>query len=140
MRQDVLALLLRRALLDVVADAPAHLHLGEPLALQLDREREPLVDVDRLQHPHLLREAEVGRVADGVGERARLGDRADEGRDPAVVAAQLEDLLDDRAVLPLELARAPVGALVVGALLDLDAQPPARVGLGGAGERRGAGR
>ena len=37
--QDVLALLLRGALLDVVADAAAHLHLGEPLALQLDRER-----------------------------------------------------------------------------------------------------
>ena len=41
--QDVLALLLRGALLDVVADAAAHLHLGEPLALELDRQREPLL-------------------------------------------------------------------------------------------------
>ena len=32
--QDVLALLLGGALLDVVADAAAHLHLGEPLALE----------------------------------------------------------------------------------------------------------
>ena len=130
--EDVLALLLRGALLDVVADAPAHLHLGEPLALQLDRHREPVLDVERLEELDLLLEAEVGRVADGVGERAGIADRADEGRDAAVVAAQLEDLLDDRAVLALELARARVGLVAVGALLDLDAQDSLRVGLGGA--------
>ncbi len=67
---------------------------------------------------------EVGRVAGGVGERAGLGDRADERRDASVVAAQLEDLLDDRAVLGLELAHARVGLLAVGALVDLDAQVP----------------
>src|SRR5207245_227540 len=102
--QDVLALLLRRARLDVVADAPAHLQLGEPLALEAKGELEPLDDVDGLEQLHLLLEGEVGRVARGVRERARLGDRADEGRDAPVVAAQLEDLLDDGAVLGLELA------------------------------------
>ena len=46
-------------------------------------------------------------------------------RDAAVVAAQLEDLLDDRAVLALELARSGRGGgVVVGPLLDLDAQAP----------------
>ena len=130
--QDVLALLLGGALLDVVADAPAHLHLGEPLALQRDRQREALLDVERLEELDLLLEAEVGRVADGVGKRAGLADRADERRDPAVVAAQLEDLLDDGAVLALELAGAGVGLVAVGPLLDLDAQYSLRVGLGGA--------
>ena len=98
-----------------------------------ERQLEPLDDVERLEQLDLLLEGEVGRVAGRVGERAGLGDRADEGRDAAVVAAQLEDLLDDGAVLALELARAGVG-LVVGALLDLDAQAALRVGLGGAGD------
>ena len=52
--QHVLALLLGGALLDVVADAPAHLQLGEPLALQLQRQLQPLDDVDRLEQLDLL--------------------------------------------------------------------------------------
>ena len=68
--QDVLALLLLRAGLDVLADAPAHLQLGEPLALQAQRQLEPLDDVDGLEQLDLLLEAEVGRVGGRVGERA----------------------------------------------------------------------
>ncbi len=41
----------------------------------------------------------------------------------------LEDLLDDGAVLALELAGLAVAGLVVGPLLDLDAQRPAGIGL-----------
>ena len=78
------------------------------LALQLDRQLEALGDVERAQQLDLLLVVEVGGVAGRVGQRAGLDDRAQEGRDAAVVAAQLEDLLDDRAVLALELARAPV--------------------------------
>ena len=92
----------------------------EPLALEREGELEPLGDVDRLEQLDLLVEAQVGRVAGGVCERAGLADRAEEGLDPSVVAAQLEDLLDDRAVLGLELADALVGAIAVAALLDLD--------------------
>ena len=110
----------------------AHLHLGEALALELHGQLEPLGHVDRLEQLDLLLEGEVGRVARGVGERARLGDRAQEGRDAAVVAAVLEDLLDHGAVLALELARAAVARLVVRVLLDLDAQGAARIGLRGA--------
>ena len=40
-------------------------------------------------------------------------------RDAAVVAAQLEDLLDDRAVLSLQLPRAAVDRHVVRVRLDL---------------------
>ena len=127
--QEVLALLLLRAALDVVADPLADLQLGEPLALELHGELEPLGHVDRLEQLDLLLEREVGRVARGVGQRAGLGDRAQEGRDAAVVAAELEDLLDDGAVLALELARLAVARLVVGALLDLDAQRAAGIGL-----------
>ena len=43
--------------------------------------------------------------------------------------AQLEDLLDDRAVLGLELARPLVGRDAVLPLLDLDEQAPLRIGL-----------
>ena len=74
-------------------------------------------------------------VAGRVGQRAGLGDRAQERRDPAVVAAQLEDLLDDRAVLALEVAGLAVDRRLVGALVDLDAQLAFGAGLGGADQR-----
>jgi hypothetical protein len=83
---------------------------------------------------HFLLEGQVGGVAGGVGERAGLGDRADEGGDAAVVTAQLEDLLDGRAVLALELADAAVGRLSVGPFLDLDEKASLRVTRRGAGD------
>ena len=55
--EEPLALLLLRALLDVVADAAPHLQLGEPLALELEGELQPLDDVDRLEQLDALREA-----------------------------------------------------------------------------------
>ena len=106
--QDVLALLLLGAGLDVLADALADLHLGQALALDAERELEPLADVEVSSSSTFCSNDDVGRVAGRVGERAGLGDRADECRDAAVVAAQLEDLLDDGAVLALELADAAV--------------------------------
>src|SRR5258705_185730 len=48
----------------------------------------------------------------------------------AVVAAQLEDLVDHRAVIALELARAPVDRDVVDALVDLDPQVALGIVLG----------
>ena len=143
--QHVLALLPLGVVLDVVADALAHLELGEPLALQAQGQLEPLDHVDGLEQLDLLLEGEVGRVARGVGQRARLADRAHERRHAAVVAAQLEDLLDDRAVLALELARLRGRRRLVGPLVDLDAQAARGVRLGGAddaavqaGQRDGA--
>ena len=120
---------------DVVADPAAHLHQRQPLALEVEGQLEALDHVDRLEQLHLLLEGEVGRVAGGVGERAGLRDRAEEGGDAAVVAAQLEDLLDDGAVLGLELADLHARRLLVRPLLDLDEEAPARVGLGGARDR-----
>ena len=137
--QEVLALLLLGARLDVVADAPAHLQLGEPLALKREGELEPLDDVERLQQLDALLEGQVGRVGARVGERAGLVDRAQELADPRVGVAQLEDLLDDRAVLGLELARLDGRRRLVGLLLDLDVESAAGAGLGGAEQRRGAG-
>ena len=110
----------------------AHLQLGEPLALELERELEPLDDVDRLEQLDALREADVGRVGARVGERAGLGDRAQELADAVVGVAQVEDLLDDGAVLALELARLDGRRVLVGPLLDLGAEPAERVGVGGA--------
>ena len=93
---------------------------------------EALGHVERLEHLDLLVVGEVGRVAGRVGERARLGDRADEGGHAAVVAAQLEELLDHGAVLALEVAGAPVDGHVVGVRLDLHAQRAGGVGARGA--------
>ncbi len=120
--QEVLALLLLGAGLDVVADATADLQLGEPLALELQRERQALGHVERLEDADLLVEVQVGAVAGRVGQRAGIGDAAQEGSDAVVGAALLEDLLDDGAVLALELARALVDRLVVGMLAHLHAQ------------------
>ena len=131
--QDVLALLLLHPGVDVLADAAADLHQRQALALEGERELEPLGDVDGLEHLHLLLEGQVGRVAGRVGQRAGVGDRADEGGDAAVVAAQLEDLLDDGAVLGFERADGLAGRLLVGALVGLDEEAAAGVGLGRAG-------
>src|SRR3954447_11165958 len=135
--QDVLALLLGGALFDVLADALAHLQFGEPLALTGEGQLEARRDVDGLQQLDLLLEGQVRGVARRVGQRARLGDGAHPGGDAAVVATQLEDLLDGGAVLALELARAAVDGHVVDALLDLDAQAPGVIGVGGAGDAAG---
>ena len=133
--QEVLALLLVGALLHVLADALAHLQLGEAVALQLDRQLQPVGDTERAQQLDLLLVGEVGGVAGGVRQRAGLDDRAQERRDASVVAAQLEDLLDHGAVFALELACALVYRHVVGALVDLDAQLAFGAGLGGADQR-----
>ena len=104
------------------------------LALHPERELEALGDVGGLEDLDLLLEGQVRRVAGGVGERARLDDRAHPGGDAAVVAAQLEDLLDGRAVVADEVAGAAVDGGGVGALVDLDAQAAHRVGVGRAGD------
>ena len=88
-----------------------------------------------LQQLDLLLVGQIGGVAGRVGERSGLDDRAQERCDAAVVAAQLEDLLDRRAVLALELARASVDRHLVGALVDLDAQLAVGPGLRGADQR-----
>src|SRR2546423_15405622 len=107
---------------------------GEPIGREASVDLEPLDDVDGLEELDLLLEGDLRRVGHGVGEGAELADRADEGRDAAVVAAQLEDLLDDGAVLALELARAGGRRVLVGTLLDLDAQPAARIGVRSSGD------
>jgi hypothetical protein len=132
--QDVLALLLLSAGFDILADPLAHLLLGQALALEPERQLQPLGHVDGLEQLHLLLEGHLGRVGRRVGERARVADRAHEGGDAPVVATQLEDLLDDRTVLALEVAHLDARRLLVGAFLDLDAQAALRIGPGGSGD------
>ena len=77
---------------------------------------------------------EVGAVAGRVGERAGLGDRTKPGGDPVVGAAQLEDLLDDGAVLARQRARTAVVGRRVGVLLDLDVELAVGAGVGRANQ------
>ena len=133
--QDVFALLLLHPGVDVLADPLADLHQRQPLALQLQRQLEALGHVDGLEDLHLLLEGQVGRVARRVGECSGLGDRADEGGDAPVVAAQLEDLLDDGAILGLERADGLADRRLVGPLLGLDEQTALGVALGRARDR-----
>ena len=131
--QEVVALLLLGAGLDVVADAAAHLQLGQPLALQLDRDLEPLGHVEGVEQAQLLVLGEFGAEPGGVGQRARLLHGAQEGGDAAVVAAQLEDLLDHGAVLAGQLAGVLVVGVAVVELLHLYAEG---LGVVLAGDRR----
>ena len=126
--QEVLALLLLGAGLDVLADPLADLQLGQPLALEVQGLLQPLGDVELLEELHLLLEGEVGGVARRVGQCARLHDGTQERRDALVGAAQLEDLLDHGAVLTLERPGTAVHGRVVGTLLGGD--PQAAEGIG----------
>ncbi len=58
--QDVFALLLLHAGVDVFADAPPDLHQGQSLALESERKIESLCNIDGLEHLHLLLERQVG--------------------------------------------------------------------------------
>ena len=119
--QHVLALRLVHVLRDVVADAPAQLDLGQRVAGPGERALEPQLDVERLEQLDLALEREVGRVAGGVRQRARVLDRAQE-RDDAAGTARLEDLLDHDAVLAGELVRVLADLVGVGVLGDRDAE------------------
>ncbi len=132
--QEVLSLLFLGAGLDVLADLGAHLRLGQPLALQLDREVEAGGDVDRLQQPQLALVGDVGAEAGGVGQGAGLLDRAQEGGDPPVVPAQLEDLFDDGAVFARQVLGVLIAGVAVADPLHLNAQGVALARLGGPGE------
>ncbi len=117
------------------------------LALELQRERLALMqvrrriqdDVERLQELQLLLEVQVRRITGGVGKGARARDRPDKGADAAVVAAELEDLLDHRAVLPLQVAREGDRRRRVRTFLHLDPQHAVVPAMGGAGDRAVAG-
>ena len=138
--QEILALLFLRAGLDVVANALADAQLGEPVLLEPQRQRQPLDDVERFQQLELLVDVQIRRVAGRVRQRAGIGDRAHERADAAVVAAQLENFLDDGAVLALELGGQARRRPLVRPLVDLDAQDAVRRRVRRAGDRRGAGR
>ena len=70
--QEILALLFLRTRLHVVADALADAQFGEPLLLEAQRQRQPLDDVERFQQLELLVDVQIGRVAGGIRQRARL--------------------------------------------------------------------
>ena len=103
--QEILALLFLRARLHVVANALADAQLRQPLLLEAQRQRQPLDDVERFEEFQLLGDVQIRRVAGRIRQRAGIGDRADERADAAIVAAQLENFLDDGAILALEFAR-----------------------------------
>ncbi len=132
--QEVVTLLALGAVLDVVADPLAYLQLGQPLALVADCKLEPLGDVERLQQADLFLIGDFGGISAGVGERPRLGNRAHERRDAAIVAAEIEDLLDHSAVLTLELSGLAVYRRAVGMLFDLDVEAAVRQRVSGAGD------
>ena len=133
--QEVLALLLLGARLDVVADALTHLGLGQRFTLQLEGQRQPLDHLEGLEQLHLVFETHVGRIPTRVGQGARITDRAKEGRNAPVVATQLQLLLDHGAILALELAGLDRRGQLVGVLLDGDAQLTVGARLGSADGR-----
>ena len=131
--QQILALLFLRARLHLLANALANLQLRQPVLLQPQGEAQPFDHVQGLEQLQLLFDVDVRGVARRVRQGARMGDGADEGTDPAVVAAELEYLLDHRAVLALEVARHVRGWRRVRTFLDFQAQDSVSPGLPHAG-------
>src|SRR5690606_12989371 len=131
--QEVLALLLLRTALDVIADALADDEFGQPILLQTHRQREPLDDIERLEQLDLLPGVQVRRESGGVGQGAGVGDRPEERTDAPVVAAQLENLLDHGAVLAFEFAGQRPRGLGIRPFLDVHAQHAVGVGRGRTG-------
>jgi hypothetical protein len=111
--QQELTLGLLHAVGDVGLDALLERQVGEGLPGPAQDLLQAGLDVDRLQHLHLLLEGEVGRVAGGVGHGAGVGDAA-QGLGQPTGAPVVEDVLDDGPVLPGQLARSGRG-LDVGA-------------------------
>ncbi len=136
--QQVLALLLLRPRLHLVANALPDAQLRQPVLLEPEGEGQPLDHVQGLEQLQLLFEVQVRGVAGRVRQGARMGDGADEGADPAVVAAELEDLLHHRPVLALELARQARRGGRVRTLVDLHAQDAVRLGCARRRARPGA--
>ena len=102
----------------VVSDAVAQRQVGQHLALPRQHQGEACLDVGLLEDLDLLLEAEVRRIAGGVGHGARVG-YAPEGLGDLTRAAVLEHVLDDGPVLPGQLDGALGGHGVVDRL-DLD--------------------
>ncbi len=132
--EDVLALLTLSTLLDVLADPMTDLQLGQPLPLEPQGELEPLDHVNCFEHFDPLLEGDLRGVSGGVRERADLTNGAHESGDASVVAAQLQNFLDDRAVLALELACLHARRFLVRTLLHFDSEAALDVGVGRAGD------
>ena len=130
--QQHLALRLVEVLGHVVADAPAQARVGQPLALGLDRHPQAGDHVGRLEQLQLALEGDLGGVAGRVGQLARVPDAGEEVRDPAAIAAQVGDLLDQRAVLARQLVGLGAGVLGVRQLAHGQAQAGLAAGGGGA--------
>jgi len=114
-------------LVDLGADLLAYGRIRKDILGPADEAREALLDIERLQHLELLLDAEVRRVAGKVGQVAGMANRSHRF-DRAARAAQLEQVLDQGAVLASQLAGA-VARLAVGQRLDLNPQCSADVGL-----------
>ena len=120
--QEELALVLFHPLGDVRADLVAQRQLTQDLSRPSKHFGESLFDVDRLEHLDLLLERQVGRIAGRVGHLAGIVDPLQELAHLASVA-QLEDVLDGRAVLAGELEGPLCDDFLV--VLDLDLNPTA---------------
>ena len=103
--QQEVALGLLHPLVDLGPHLLAHRCVGEDVLGPSDEAGEALLDVERLQHLELLLDAEVRRVAGEVGEVAGVTNRPHR-LDGAARAAELQEVLDERAVLARQLASA----------------------------------
>src|SRR5207248_6868002 len=75
------------------------------------------------------------RVARRIGQGARIGDGPHECADPSVVASQLENLVDNRAILTFQLARETGSWRLVGTGLEIHSKHAVLVARRSAGDR-----
>src|SRR6202035_3468249 len=125
--QQEVSLRLLHPLVDLGANLLAHRRVGKHVLGPGNEPGETLLDVERLEHLDLLLDAEVGRVSGQIREVTRMPNRPDR-LDGAAGSTELEEVLDEGAILTRELARCVAG-VAVGEWLDLDPERPSDVGL-----------
>src|SRR6185295_12168198 len=74
-------------------------------------------------------EIEIRRIAGSVRQRSHVGDGSNKAFETTVVAAEVEDFLDDGAVLLFQLVRLGWSGDDVRAFFDIHAKPAIRIGL-----------
>ena len=132
--EDELALVLLHPLGHLGADPVLEVGLTERLLGPGDDERQPLLDIERLQDLELLGQGEVGRVPGEIGQVPGGAGFAEE-LDGTAGSADLEQALDQRAILARQLDHCLGGILVVRSGIDLDPERSADVRLPGAETR-----
>src|SRR5262249_41369447 len=130
---QVVALLFLCAGFHLVSNPLADVQFGQPLALELEGQVQPIQDIEGLEQFDFLVEIQIGRVPGSIRKFSNMADRPNKVFDSAVVAAQLQDLLDDCPILPFQFVREGGWRNNIWTLFNIYSKAAVGIGLGRAG-------